>query len=90
MFQKGELVRIKNKFWEYLPTYSLGTNEYMRKMQGQEYKVRTNPVNGLKTHYRLSTDDEYNWVWDENWLEPAYVIKDINASEIEGLLCINS
>ena len=85
MFVKGELVRIKEEFWLYAPAHRLGINDYMHKMQGQEYEVRLTHVYGIKTHYRLYTDTEHDWVWDENWLEPANVIKDVYTEELDLL-----
>ena len=85
MFAKGEFVQIKKEFWLYAPTIGLGINEQMRKMQGQVYEIKANPVNGVKTRYRLYTDDGSNWVWDENWLESVSLIKDVYTEELDLL-----
>ena len=85
MFQIGELVRIKDQFWMCRAVSGLGYNRTMQNMQGQEYTIKYKNVSGSKHRYRLNTDDVHNWVWDENWLEPAGYIKDVSAEEFDSM-----
>jgi len=95
MYQVGDLVRIKDNFWLCQATVRMGYNKYMEDMQGEVYKIKTTPINGCKTHYRLDVkkadsiwEFEHDWVWDEAWLEPVTEtteIKDVYTEELDLL-----
>ena len=84
MFQKGDYVRIKEKFWEIPPTIKLGVNEIMRKYAGKEYQIRLTHYGDMRTRYKLC-DNMHDWIWDENWLEPVSEIKDVYTEELDIL-----
>ena len=85
MYQVGDIVRIKNQFWRCATFTSLGYNESMKRMQGQEYEIRQVAPAGIKHRYRLYADAPHNWIWDEAWLEPASEIKDVYTEELDLL-----
>lgn len=94
MFEVGDIVRIKDKFWKCKPTVPLGITDVMQSMQGEIYKVKKNQINGYITRYRLDVeikpdtawDENKDWVWDENWLEPVVEIKEIYTEELDLIL----
>lgn len=85
MFEVGELIHIKEQFWTHPAITGLGYNHTMQNMQGQEYTIKYKNINGSKHRYRLDTDDEHNWVWDENWLEATSNLKDVYTEELDLL-----
>lgn len=85
MFQIGDLVRIKDRFWTCRAISDLRYNRTMQDMQGQEYTIKNNNVSGNKYRYRLDTDTVHDWVWDEAWLEQVTEIKDVYTEELDLL-----
>lgn len=87
MFEKGELVTVRKKFWEIPPVFPLGIASEMRDYQGEIYRIAKTNSNGIKSRYQLETlgNQLISWTWDENWLEPATKIKDIDSLEVEEL-----
>ena len=74
MFNRGDIVKIKEKFWRKRYRYykeggpDPGVAEEMKQYAGQEYEV-TDVYNNVTKRYILSGTRD--WKWDERWLEPA-------------------
>ena len=74
----GEVVRVLDKFWDIKTTSHLGVNPRMGKFSNQTFTIRQTCVNGNKTWYKF---DGNEWIWDEQWFEPAGIQKDINIED---------
>lgn len=80
-FVKGDIVRIKPKFWEIEPTNLLAVMSSMYKYADNVYTIQSIYNSGVRW-YRL---EEVDFIWDENWLEPAGLIKDVYTEELDLL-----
>ena len=77
-FQVGDKVRVVmdlNRRY-----HSPGINDVMLALKGREFVVRKVP--GYSGAYYKLENDDGNWSWTDDWLEPVYPEpEDINESE---------
>lgn len=87
MYEVNDWVKIKENFWNIQPTVNLGISPEMKMLAGEEYKIRKVGHNGIKTRYRLESGSfyPYDWIWDENWLQPVTEIKDVLTEEFDSI-----
>ena len=82
MYEVGDIVRIKEKFWKLRTTYMLTVNARMHAYEDYVTTIKEKNVNGNPTWYKMA---EFPWVWDENWLEPVTEIKDVYTEELDSI-----